>query len=51
MPEDRFRAGRAAVLDGFFARDRLFFTEAGRARYEAAARENLARELAALRAG
>ncbi len=49
VPEDRFRAGRAAVLDGFLARDRLFLTEAGRARYEAAARENLARELAALR--
>jgi predicted metal-dependent HD superfamily phosphohydrolase len=51
VTDDRFRAGRAAVLEGFLARDRLFLTPGGVDRYEAAARANLTRELAALRAG
>lgn len=51
VPDDRYRAGRTAVLERFLARDRLFLTAAGVERYEAAARANLTRELAALRAG
>ncbi len=47
MTDDDFRRGRAAVLEGFLARDRLFFTSAGQARFEARARANLRRELAA----
>ncbi|GAA1089010.1 putative metal-dependent HD superfamily phosphohydrolase [Nocardiopsis composta] len=46
--EADFRAGRAAVLRGLLAADPLFRTAAGRARWEAAARRNMAGELAAL---
>ncbi|WP_017596021.1 HD domain-containing protein [Nocardiopsis potens] len=46
--EADFRAGRAAVLRGLLAADPLFRTAGGRARWEAAARRNLAAELAAL---
>jgi precorrin-6B C5,15-methyltransferase / cobalt-precorrin-6B C5,C15-methyltransferase len=45
-----YRAGRAAVLAGFLARDRLFLSESF-FRLEAPARANLARSLAALESG
>ncbi|MBH0775236.1 HD domain-containing protein [Nocardia bovistercoris] len=48
VPDDAFRHGRAAVLRGLAEQPRLFHTELARARYEPAARANLARELAAL---
>ncbi len=51
VPEAAWRAGRAAVLAGFLARPRLFATATQHARADAAARANLAGELAALRAG
>jgi predicted metal-dependent HD superfamily phosphohydrolase len=41
-----FDAGRGAVVRGLLGRDRLFHTEYGRERWEAAARANLGRELA-----
>ncbi|MGW4364991.1 HD domain-containing protein [Nocardia takedensis] len=48
VPDDLFRTGRAAVLRGLADQERLFHTPLGRERYEAKARANLARELAAL---
>ena len=48
VPADAFRTGRSVILQRFLNRDRLFFTEAGAVRFEAQARENLRRELAAL---
>ena len=50
VPDDLFRAGRAAVLRALADQERLFHTPEGRARYESAARRNLAGELAALTA-
>jgi predicted metal-dependent HD superfamily phosphohydrolase len=51
VPEDAGRAGRAAELRSFLDRPALFHTPAGRDRWEAPARANLTRELAALQAG
>jgi predicted metal-dependent HD superfamily phosphohydrolase len=48
VPDDAFRAGRAAVLRKFLARDRIYATETFASRYETHARENIARSLAAL---
>jgi predicted metal-dependent HD superfamily phosphohydrolase len=48
VPDDAFRAGRAAVLRHFADRERLYFTQWGRDRFEARARANIARSLAAL---
>lgn len=48
VPEDRFRAGRAAVLADLAAKPHLFHTAYGRAVWEPTARANLERELAAL---
>ena len=48
VEEEAWRAGRAAVLEKFLARPHIFHTEAFRQRFEAQARENLARSLAAL---
>ena len=48
VPEPLYRAGRARVLGTFLSRDPLFRTEHFRRRYEAAARDNLRRSLAAL---
>ena len=48
VPDDLWRAGRPAVLRSFAARPALFHTATARACWEAPARANLARELAAL---
>jgi predicted metal-dependent HD superfamily phosphohydrolase len=50
VPEAEWRQRRAAVLRGFLLRERLFATRFFRERYEATARENLTRALAALEA-
>lgn len=50
VPDDRFVAGRLALVESLLARDRLFITGAGRARFEHAAHRNLARERDRLRA-
>jgi predicted metal-dependent HD superfamily phosphohydrolase len=47
VPEEAFRVGRAKVLRAFVDRPRIYGTDVFRDRYEAAARENLARSLAA----
>ena len=49
VPEQAFRIGRAAILERFLARDPLFFSPWGRARFEDRARHNLRRSIAALR--
>jgi predicted metal-dependent HD superfamily phosphohydrolase len=49
VPEADYRAGRAKVLGQFAARPVIFPDAAFAARYDRQARENLARELAALR--
>lgn len=51
VPEAAFREGRAAILEGFLARDALYLSDWGRARFEAAARANLRRSIAKLRTG
>jgi len=48
VPEALFRDKRAAILRGFLARPALYSTPALARRFEAAARANLARALAAL---
>ncbi|MFJ5225433.1 hypothetical protein [Streptomyces sp. NPDC088400] len=48
VPDDAFRAGRAAVLEQLLALPRLFRTPYGTERWEAPARRNLASELASL---
>lgn len=48
VPEAAFRAGRGAILKNFLARERLYFTEICAADWEATARANLARAIAAL---
>ncbi|WP_369638924.1 metal-dependent phosphohydrolase [Nocardia sp. JMUB6875] len=48
VPDDLFRAGRAAVLAALADQPNLFRTPTARSRYESAARANLAAELAAL---
>ena len=45
IPDDDFRSGRKAILEGFLERDRLFFTTAGQAKFEVPARANLRREI------
>ncbi|MEO7690217.1 MAG: hypothetical protein ABIS51_13115 [Sphingomonas sp.] len=49
VPDAAFRLGRADILEAFLARENLYFSDWGRARFEAAARENLERSVAALR--
>lgn len=46
--DDAWRDGRRAVLRGFLDRSSIFTTSAGRDRWEATARTNISRELAAL---
>ena len=48
VPDEAFRKGRAAVLESFAARDRLYFSDWGYERFEKSARENIARSIAAL---
>lgn len=48
VPEPQFRAGRAAILRDLAGRERLFVTDHAHRAWDAAARDNLARELAAL---
>ncbi|CAH2399669.1 HD domain-containing protein [Mesorhizobium escarrei] len=48
VEEPMWRAGRSAVLKSFLARAHIFHTEEFRQRFEAQARENMARSLEAL---
>ncbi len=48
VDDKAWRSGRAAVLRKFLARPRIFHTEAFRERFEAQARKNIARSIAAL---
>lgn len=50
VPPDLFRMGRAAILEGFLARDRLYVSPWGLERFETPARVNLRRSIEALRA-
>lgn len=50
VPDDAFRSGRAAILRRFLARERIYLSDWGRERFEAAARENVTRSLEALEA-
>ena len=45
VPDDAWRTGRSRVLTSLLDRDRLYLTPAGRDRWEAQARRNLADEL------
>ena len=51
VPEDAFRTGRSAILKGFLARPRLYFTDLAHAEWDVAARANLARAVGALEQG
>jgi len=51
VPDDLFAAGRAAVLRDLLAKPSLFHTAHARGQWEARARANVERELAALSAG
>ena len=48
VPDAAYRTGRAAVLEGFQARNRLYFSDHFRVLLEAPARRNLAASLASL---
>ena len=48
VPEQAFKAGRAAILERFLARDPLFLSPWGHARFEIKARHNLRRSIDAL---
>ena len=48
VPDAFFRGARAAILDHFLARPRLYASDAFYARFERQARENMARELSGL---
>ena len=48
VPDAAWRAGRARVLSGFLARERLYLTGRFHAAWDGAARANLRRELAGL---
>lgn len=49
VPDEAFRAGRIAVLEGFLARERIYRTEHFYRKYEAQAHANLARSIEKLR--
>ena len=49
VPDKAFRNGRAAILEGFLARDFLYFSDWGRAQFEQAARTNLKASIVKLR--
>jgi predicted metal-dependent HD superfamily phosphohydrolase len=48
VPEEGYRVGRSSVLRSFLARPAIYSTEYFRQRYEATARENLARSIRGL---
>jgi predicted metal-dependent HD superfamily phosphohydrolase len=48
VPEVAFCAGRGAILKGFLARERLYLTDLAHAEWDAPARANLKRAIAAL---
>lgn len=48
VPDDDWRVGRRAALRSFLDRPAIFHTDAGRARWEAAARTNISAELSSL---
>jgi predicted metal-dependent HD superfamily phosphohydrolase len=48
VDDKAWRSGRAAVLKKFLARPHIFHTEAFRKRFEAEARKNIQRSIAAL---
>jgi predicted metal-dependent HD superfamily phosphohydrolase len=49
VPDDAWRAGRAAVLEGLLAPERIYRTPSAHERWEAAARANVGSELRGLR--
>ncbi|RVD59523.1 hypothetical protein EN828_10125 [Mesorhizobium sp. M2D.F.Ca.ET.185.01.1.1] len=51
VEEPMWRAGRSAVLKSFLARPHIFYTTEFRLRFEAKARQNIERSLAALESG
>ncbi|MDO8622469.1 MAG: metal-dependent phosphohydrolase [bacterium] len=51
VPDDAFRAGRAALLEQFLKRTNIYRTAHFHGKYEAAARANITFEIARLRAG
>jgi len=51
VPEDRFRAGRGAILKDFLLREKLYFTALAAHLWQAPAHENLSRALDALDRG
>lgn len=48
VPIEAYRAGRGAILKGFLARERLYLTDLAHAEWDAPARANLKRAIAAL---
>jgi len=50
MPEDRFRSGRAKLLEKFLKRDHIYYMDHFRERYEATARANLSHSISKLKA-
>ncbi|SDC36605.1 hypothetical protein SAMN05444678_102435 [Sphingomonas sp. YR710] len=48
VPDAALRAGRSQILQSVLARDRLYMSAWGRNRFEAKARKNLQRSMAAL---
>ena len=48
VPEDDYRKGRTAVLEGFLKRERIYWTEMAHRTWDEAARRNLRREIGAL---
>ena len=48
VPLEAYRAGRGAILNGFLARERLYLTDLAHTEWDAPARANLKRAIAAL---
>jgi len=51
VPDDKYRAGRAAILQSFVERDPIYHRAGIRAELETGAKENLARRIAELNSG